>query len=221
VNLPSLPPPTALIFDMDGVLVDSEPLHKRAKEIAFREVGVVLPEATYNRYKGRPDATMIPEVLSERGMSVEQMAALCDRKRQIYEKIEHELREIPGAAEFVVWAKSRYRIALATSSTPRNRAAALQLLGIGDPFEVSVDHSGFQRPKPDPEIFLTTMRQLGAQPADCWIIEDSVNGVLAGKAAGCVVVGITTTFDRETLAAADADIVVDSFSELRGLLGSK
>ena len=112
-------PPTALIFDMDGVLVDSEPLHKRAKEIAFREVGVVLPESTYNSYKGRPDATMIPEVLSERGMSVEQTAALFARKREIYEKIEHELREIPGAAEFLVWAKSRYRIALATSSTPR------------------------------------------------------------------------------------------------------
>jgi HAD superfamily hydrolase (TIGR01509 family) len=221
VNLRSLPLPTALIFDMDGVLVDSEPLHKRAKEIAFGEVGVVLPESTYDSYKGRPDATMIPEVLGERGMSVEQMAALFDRKRQIYEKIEHELREIPGAAEFLVWAKSRYHIALATSSTPRNRAAALQLLGVGDPFDVSVDQSGFQRPKPDPEIFLTTMKQLSAEPAECWVIEDSVNGVLAGKAAGCVVVGITTTFDRETLASAGADIVVDSFSELRGVLDSK
>jgi len=221
VNLRSLHPPIALIFDMDGVLVDSEPLHKRAKEIAFREVGVVLPESTYDRYKGRPDATMIPEVLRERGMSAEQMSALLRRKRQIYEKIEHELREIPGAAEFLVWAKSRYRIALATSSTPRNRAAALQLLGVGDPFEVSVDHSGFQRSKPDPEIFLTTMKQLRAKPAECWVIEDSVNGVLAGKAAGCVVVGITTTFDRETLATAGADMVVDSFSELRGLLASK
>jgi HAD superfamily hydrolase (TIGR01509 family) len=221
VNLRSLPPPTALIFDMDGVLVDSEPLHKRAKEIAFREVGVVLPESTYNRYKGRPDATMIPEVLGERGMLPEQMAALYDRKREIYEKIEHELRAIPGAAEFLVWAKTRYRIALATSSTPRNRAAALQLLGLGDPFEVSVDQLGFQRPKPDPEIFLTAMTQLSAKPADCWVIEDSVNGILAGKAAGCVVVGITTTFDRETLATAGADLVVDSFSELRGLLDAK
>jgi len=65
------------------------------------------------------------------------------------------------------------------------------------------------------------MKQLRAEPAECWVIEDSVNGVLAGKAAGCVVVGITTTFDRETLATAGADMVVDSFSELRGLLASK
>ena len=67
-------PPKALIFDMDGVLVDSEPLHKRAKELAFGEIGLVLPEAVYDSYKGRPDATMIPEVLGERGLSAGAMA---------------------------------------------------------------------------------------------------------------------------------------------------
>ena len=61
--------PIALIFDMDGVLVDSEPLHKRAKEEAFRQYGIVLPESVYDRYKGRPDATMLPEVLRARGLS--------------------------------------------------------------------------------------------------------------------------------------------------------
>jgi Predicted phosphatase/phosphohexomutase len=107
---------------MDGVLVDSEPLHKRAKELAFGEVGIMLPESVYDSYKGRPDATMIPEVYGARGGTAEQVAGLLQRKRAIYEGIEDELQVVPGAVEFVRWAKSRYRLGLATSATARNRA---------------------------------------------------------------------------------------------------
>lgn len=210
--------PIALIFDMDGVLIDSEPLHKRAKELAFHEIGILLPESVYDSYKGRPDATMIPEVLGDRGQSPDQIAELLHRKHQIFEQIEHEMKVVPGASAFVLWAKTRYRIALATSATARNREAALKLLGIGNPFEAVVDSGRSHRPKPDPEVFQIAMRDLGLQPAACWIIEDSVNGLRAAKAAGCVAVAITTTFDSHTLQSAGADIIVHSFAELRRLL---
>jgi HAD superfamily hydrolase (TIGR01509 family) len=206
-----------LIFDMDGVLVDSEPLHKRAKEEAFRQFGIVLPESVYDSYKGRPDETMLPAILVEHGGG-ERLAELSKLKREFYESIEHELQAVPGAVDFVVWAKSRYRIALATSATPRNRGVALKMLGIGDHFEVIVDHGRSPRPKPDPEVFLMAMRDLGVQAAECWIIEDSLNGIVAAKAAGCVTAALTTTFDAGKLSAAGADIVVESFVELRRLL---
>lgn len=208
--------PKALIFDMDGVLVDSEPLHKRSKQMAFQEVGIHFPEQTYDSYKGRPDTTMFHEVLA--GRSVDEIAELLHRKHQHFEKIEHELQPIPGAAEFVKWAAARYRLALATSATPRNRAAALQSLGIADCFESLVDTARFERPKPDPEIFLVAMRDLKLNAAECWIIEDSLPGVRAGKAAGCITVGITTTFDPVSLCAAGADLIVKSFGELRTVL---
>jgi beta-phosphoglucomutase len=216
-----LKPPAALIFDMDGVLVDSEPLHKRAKELMFSEVGFVLPEPVYDSYKGRPDATMIPEVLGKRGLSADEIAEWLHRKHQIFEKIEHEMKPVPGAAEFVLWAKTRYRIALATSATARNRGVALKLLGIGNPFESIVDADRKHRPKPDPEVFQIAMRDLGLDSGDCWIIEDSRNGLRAAKAAGCVAVGITTTFNRDQLRESAADVVVDSFDELRRLLQKK
>ena len=203
---------------MDGVLVDSEPLHKRAKELAFAEIGIVLPESVYDSYKGRPDATMLPEVLTARGFATERIQELSRRKKQIYEEIEDQLQAVDGAAEFVTWAASRYKIALATSATARNREATLRLLGIGDLFHAVVDASNHQRPKPDPEVFLAAMQQLGLSAADCWIIEDSVNGLRAAKAAGPVAVAITTTFDRETLSAAGADTLVNSFAELKELL---
>ena len=205
--------PKALIFDMDGVLVDSEPLHKRAKQLAFQEAGIQFPEETYDSYKGRPDATMFHEVLA--GRSVDQIAELLHRKHQFFEKIEHELQPIPGAVEFVKWAAKHFRLALATSATPRNRAAALQSLGISDCFESLVDTARFERPKPDPEIFQVAMRDLQLGPSACWIIEDSLPGVRAAKAAGCFAVGITTTFDPDSLSDAGADLIVKSFRELR------
>lgn len=200
---------------MDGVLIDSEPLHKRAKEIMFGEVGFTLPESVYDSYKGRPDATMIPEVLSQRGLSVDEIGDWLHRKHQIFEKMEHEIKPVPGAAEFVLWAKTRYRIALATSATARNREALLKLLGIGNPFETIVDAGRKHRPKPDPEVFQIAMRDLELSPEDCWVIEDSMNGLQGAKAAGCFAVALTTTFDRRSLSSAGADMVVESFKELR------
>ena len=203
---------------MDGVLIDSEPLHKRAKELAFGEFGIVLSESVYDSYKGRPDATMLPEILSAKGWSTEKIQELSQRKRQIYEEIEHELQAVDGAVDFVRWAGSRYRIALATSATARNRVATFRLLGIGDLFHAVVDASGHHRPKPDPEVFLIALDKLQLKADECWIIEDSVNGLRAAKAAGCFAVAITTTFDRELLSVAGADTVVDSFAELQALL---
>lgn len=203
---------------MDGVLIDSEPLHKRAKERAFEEHGIFLEESVYDSYKGRPDATMLPEILGARGWSVERIEEFSRLKRRFYEEIEHELRPVPGAIDFVVWAATRYKLALATSSTKRNREATFKVLGIGEQFAAIVDASGHTRPKPEPEVFLVAMQKLGVRAGDCWVIEDSVNGVKAAKAAGAVAVGITTTFHREILHRAGADIVVDSFAELKELL---
>jgi beta-phosphoglucomutase-like phosphatase (HAD superfamily) len=94
----------------------------------------------------------------------------------------------------------------------------LERLGIGDAFEVIVDHGWRPRPKPDPEVFLMAIRELGVGAGECWIIEDSLNGIMAGKAAGCVTVGITTTVEAGKLLAAGADLAVESFAELRGML---
>ena len=206
--------PLGLIFDMDGVLVDSEPLHKRAKELAFAEIGIFLAEDVYDSYKGRPDRTMMPEVLNAHGRASEAQRVL-DRKKEFYEQIEHDLHPIPGAADFVGWAAARFRMALATSATPRNRAKVLRMLGIEDCFQSIVDTERFQRPKPDPEIFQVAMRDLALLPQQCWVLEDSIAGIGAGRAAGTFTVGITTTFDRETLLSAGADLVVNSFPELR------
>ncbi len=211
-------PITTLIFDMDGVLIDSEPAHKLAKERAFAQFGITLPHAIYDQYKGRPDLTMMSEVvptLPSLKIGVQEMLL---RKHREFEAVEHLAQPIEGAKDFVIWAKTKFRIALATSATSRNRQAALKVLGLSGAFDFIVDASGFSCPKPDPEIFQIALRGVNATSTECLVIEDSLAGVIAGKAAGCRVAAITTSFPEALLVSAGADHVVPNFKELRRLL---
>lgn len=207
-----------IIFDMDGVLIDSESVHKLAKERTFARVGLTLPEAVYEQHKGRPDETMMNELVdSIVGIKLD-AEELLRIKHSEFEAMEHLATPIEGAKEFVHWAKSRFQIALATSATPRNRRAALVVLGLSESFDFIVDASGFSRPKPDPEVFLNAIYGLRAVATECLVIEDSLNGVVAGKAAGCLVAAITTSFAEGLLMMKGADYVVGSFKQLRELL---
>ena len=209
---------TAIIFDMDGVLIDSEPAHKLAKERAFARFGITLPEAIYDQYKGSTDETVMNQVVPTiPGLNVDAQEML-RLKHQEFEAIEHTALPIDGAKEFVNWAKTKFRLALATSATARNRQVTLKVLGLTDSFDYIVDTSGFSRPKPDPEIFQIALRGLNAEPANSLVIEDSLNGVIAGKAAGCRVVAITTSFSAALLRKSGADDIVHNFQELRQLL---
>lgn len=165
---------------MDGVLIDSDPVHKLAKERAFARFGISVPGGVYEEYKGRPGETMIKGVvasISEANIDAQELLRL---KHLEFEAVEHLAVPIQGAKEFVNWAKSRFRIALATSATPRNRQAALHLLGLSDSFDFVVDASGFSHPKSDPEIFENALRGLRTDATKCLVIEDSLNGVVAG-----------------------------------------
>lgn len=208
----------ALIFDMDGVLIDSEALHERAKREALKEAGIVVPESLFANYIGRSDQAMIYEIAAAHGLNEQRRAEILDRKHRVYESLEHTLPPVPGAIEFVHWAKSRYRLALATSATNRNREATLKTLQIESMFEVAVDSASFSLPKPSPEVFQIALERLGLAPAACLVIEDAVNGIVAARAAGCFSAGLTTSFSGATLRAAGAAIVVGSYSELRTLL---
>jgi HAD superfamily hydrolase (TIGR01509 family) len=209
--------PTALIFDMDGVLIDSEGLHKVAKQRAFAAHGIVLDDAVYESYKGRPDAVIVGDIVRSRAGGDEQVAEVLRLKHRLFEEIEQDMLPVTGVQPFLEWARLHYRLALGTSATPRNRKAALAILGASEFFEVIVDAGEHTEPKPNPEVFLTALRRLGVRASDAWVIEDSLNGVRAAKAAECTAIAITTTFDRASLESAGADRIVTSFEELRTL----
>jgi hypothetical protein len=143
--------PTALIFDMDGVLIDSEGLHKVAKQRAFAAHGIVLDDAVYESYKGRPDAVIVGDIVRSRAGGDEQVAEVLRLKHRLFEEIEQDMLPVTGVQPFLEWARLHYRLALGTSATPRNRKAALAILGASEFFEVIVDAGEHTEPKPNPE----------------------------------------------------------------------
>lgn len=208
----------SIIFDMDGVLLDAESIHKLATQAAFAHFGVTVSDEQYKPYRGAPDKEImlgLSCLFPAAGLSVPELLRIKDHH---YAAQEHLAGAIPGAVEFVLWAKKHYKIALATGSSPRNCASSLRMLGLEDAFQCVIDRGCVAHAKPHPEVFLKAAAGLGSAPAECLIIEDSMNGVKAARAAGCPVVAITTSYSRAQLIELGPDHVVDSFVEIRALL---
>ena len=117
--------PRALIFDMDGVIVDSEALHESAKRQALRSAGIEVDELVFAQYTGRSDRAMITDLAKVRGRSDDEVEAILLETQRLYALGEPQLRPITGAVDFLYWARKHYRLAIATSATPRNRASWL------------------------------------------------------------------------------------------------
>jgi sugar-phosphatase len=192
---PSAPPHAGLrgvIFDMDGLLIDSEPLWVRAEMEVFRAAGVVLSEADCARTKGLRVDDVVAYWHSQRGFSgasvTEVEAHLVARVGVL---IRAEGQALPGIVTALEAARAEgRRLALASSSPMPIILAALERLDLGSTFDVVESAQSDSHGKPHPSIFLRTAQRLGISPLECVVLEDSMNGVIAAKAArmGCVAV---------------------------------
>jgi HAD superfamily hydrolase (TIGR01509 family) len=197
-----------VVFDMDGVLVDSEEFICEAARRMFRErYGVEVPPEDFlpfvgageNRYIGGPGEKHRIE------MDIEVDKA---RTYEIYaEIVRGRLEPLTGARAFVSRLREEgVRTALATAADRVKAEVNLREIGIpAETFDAMVTGSDVERKKPHPDGFLLAVERLGLVPGECLVVEDAVNGCKAAKAAGCVCLGLTTSFDAETLAAAGAD----------------
>ena len=122
---------------------------------------------------------------------------------------------IEGALEFVKRCQAAgFRLGLTTSAARAIQQLAFEKFGLSRYFDAVVTGEDIRRGKPDPEPYLLTAAKLGQPASVCMVIEDAVSGIIAGKAAGCFVVGLTTSFPAKDLMAAGADLVVNSFQDL-------
>ncbi|RMH63449.1 MAG: HAD family phosphatase [Bacteroidetes bacterium] len=214
-------PYLALLFDMDGVLIDSEPLHEQAKRVVFERYGLDVPEDFYDEVKGKTDQHVFELVMARYGRNGLDLATLIADKHAAYEALLPSLRMVPGALAFLQEARRQYRTALTTSATRRNQELAFARFSLHACFEVVVTAADVSRPKPEPDPYLVTAERLGLPPARCLVIEDAVNGVLSARAAGCDVAGLTTSFAAAPLREAGATVVVDSYEALRAWLAEQ
>lgn len=194
-----------VIFDLDGVLVDSEPPLAEAAIELFEEKGHSVSAEDFKPFIGMGEDRYIGGVADRLGIKVD---AERDKARlyEIYARvIRGRLRPLPGAVDFVMACRDRgLPVAVASGA---DRIKVLANLGeIGLPhglFEAIVDGNDVARKKPAPDIFLEACRRIEQSPAACLVVEDAVSGVTAAKAAGTRCLAITTTFDAPQLAEAD------------------
>ncbi len=206
-------PPFAVLWDMDGVLVDSAPYHYRAWRDTLAEEGVLLDEATFFRTFGRRNDAIIADVLGP--VSPERVAALDAAKEERYRALiaREGISPQPGALEWLRRLRRRGIPQAVVSSAPRqNIALILEVLGAADLFQTIVSGEEVERGKPDPASFLLAAQRLGVPPRRCIVVEDAPAGLEAARRAGMACLALVGSHRRADLAAADR--VVDSLDKL-------
>lgn len=195
----------AIIFDMDGVLVDSEPFICEAAIRMFEERGFKVSPEDFIPFVGAGEDRYIGGVAEAYDFPLH-IARDKARTYEIYgEIVKGRLEPLAGVRSFVSRARERgLKLALASSADLVKIDINLREIGVPpETFDVVVSGLDVVKKKPDPEIFLTAARKLNVQPVNCLVVEDAVNGVAAAKAAGMRCLGLTTSFTPEDLADAD------------------
>jgi HAD superfamily hydrolase (TIGR01509 family) len=203
-----------VIFDVDGVLVDSYRSHFRSWQIAAAEQGLEITESQFRETFGRKSHETILDRWGDR-LGDSQVEAFERRKEAAYrELVAQDFPLMDGAAELLkALAAAGFALAIASSGPPENIHLLLDHLPAGDAFSAIVTGADVTRGKPDPQVFVIAAERLGLPPRRCAVIEDSPPGIAAAKAAGALAIGLVSTgHTPESLAAADHR--VDSLREL-------
>ena len=210
----------ALIFDMDGVLIDSEPLWRRAEIETFGEVGVALEEVDCFQTQGlRIDEVVVfwYERSPWKGRSHDDVAKTIISR--MAELIRSEGEPIPGALSSIEWAsKSSWRLALASSSSNFLIETVLDRFGLEGHFEFTRSAEDEISGKPHPDVYLSAARDLQLEPAACVAIEDSVHGMVSATTAGMRCIAIPPAETRDDPRFAAATLRLESLQDLPAAL---
>lgn len=196
--------PKAILFDLDGVIVDTAKHHFKAWKALANEMGFEFSEADNERLKGvsRVESLNILLEIGNIEKTEQEKEELASRKNEQYVKAISKMDDseiLPGVTEFLDQLKQE-NIPFALGSASKNAPTILKQIHLYDDFDAIVDGNSITKAKPDPEVFLKGAETLGVDPQDCVVFEDAQSGIEAGKAAGMYVVGVG---DPKVLKGAD------------------
>ena len=205
----------AIIFDAEGVIIDTETIWDDAQAEFLRRRGIAYDRrAIKHRLSGRSQAEAVEIIKATYGLAEDGQALADERRELVRRQLEKRVDFVAGFRDFFHRIQPVYRTAVATAMPEELLAIVDARLGLSKLFAghvYSLVAVGY-RSKPNPDIFLHAARQLGVPPEHCVVIEDAPHGVEGARRAGMKSIGITTTYDRQTLG--QADIVVDSFAQI-------
>lgn len=207
-----------LIFDMDGTLIDSNPVHKEAYTQFFARYDIKLTDESFKEHiSGRMNPEILTYFFGEKGeeLSEERIDELTNEKEMLYQKLyAPTIKPIRGLTEFLMAVQAAgIPMALATSAPMMNVDFVFDKLGIRQFFREIVTDADVDKGKPNPTVFRVAADRLGADPAQCLVFEDSAKGVEAARNAGMAVVALTVSHEPE--ATENADRVIDDYTQLK------
>ncbi|HWP43222.1 MAG TPA: HAD family phosphatase [Blastocatellia bacterium] len=212
----------AIIFDCDGVIADTEPIHMAAFQKALLEEGIEISEEEYySRYLAYDDRGCFTKVFADRNRQLDEqrLVELVRRKAQyVGPAMRTHMRIFPGVADFIGRAAASYPLAIASGALRHEIEMVLECGGVRHYFDAVISAEDVERSKPHPDPFLKALSAIAASrreeiaAAECLVIEDSVHGVRAARLAGMVCLAVTNSYDEAQLA--EADRVVSSLEGL-------
>jgi beta-phosphoglucomutase len=203
----------AAIFDMDGVIIDSNPYHKISLRQFCEKYGFHLTdEELINRIYGRTNKEWIANLFG--ALSKEELTRYGEEKESLFREVfKNDIRALTGLPEFLKSLKQNdIPMAIGTSAPRSNVDFVLSHTGLGEYFSAILDESNVEQGKPNPEIYLKVAAKLGYEPSRCVVFEDSLSGVESARRAGAKVVGVATTHSFEELG--HTDFIIKDFSDL-------
>ncbi|MBI3946207.1 MAG: HAD family phosphatase [Armatimonadetes bacterium] len=202
-----------VIFDLDGVLVDSSALHLESWRIVGAERGFTMTEALFRETFGMPNAQIFVRLFGH-PLPEEEARELSERKEAVYRELAvGRLEALPGVVPLLRALRAEgFRLALGSSTPMSNIRVILDAIGVRECFDAVVCADDVTHGKPHPEVFLKAAERIGVPPECCVVVEDALVGVQAAKAAGMRCLAVTTTHPRERLQ--EADRVVDHLTEV-------
>ena len=191
-----------IVFDMDGVLIDSEPVHIEAWNDVFAEFNLHFETEWFHQWIGVADRNFTSKIIEQYQLPT-QSDTLLQAKRRVFEaKIAQGVPPHKGVKEAIPLLH-RYDLAVATSSNRSGAMLSLKGAGLFDFFKDVITADDVLNHKPNPDCYLKAAQSLGFKPSDCIGIEDSASGIKAAKAAGLFVIGVSTSLPAHYLTEAD------------------
>ena len=200
---PSRPRIRAIVFDFDGVVVDSEPLYEKAENRIFRQYEIQVPREDWKQFKGMSERDFLQLIRQKYGIPADVETLRQLGRSYLREVFAAELDYMPGFLAFYRKIKNTYSIGLVTSSARDIIEWVFQNTAVRNHFPFVLTGEDTRNSKPHPEPYLTMARRIGVEPQEMLVIEDSINGVLSASEAGARTIGFLSGMSTTDLAAAE------------------
>lgn len=193
----------AILFDMDGTLVNTEPLHQEAWFDTLTQFDLTLSSDWFHKYTGTTDRILMTDVAKHHHLDLNVDELILEKKNRFLAMAKSRSQVFDGVKEGLSMLQQRFELALVTSSSREGADCVLKATGLLPFFSTTITFDDVDKHKPDPQPYSKAIKFFGLNPEECIAIEDSVSGTKAAKAAGCFTIGVLNSVEASKLSSAD------------------